>query len=166
MLIFILIYVQYWQKTVFSFEKGLSCQNHSSSGFLHPVKNSPSKISDSPQPLNAIWKTPIYKTLWPLFVYGVQLLQGYTEPLWGGSLLFTRYSWYSLNQSWNDKRLRWPWSHPVVLNLSIYLFITKYKLKSPYVKLTQLWPLTVNFFKVSSQSYLAGLSKYVSFAHM
>ena len=31
--------------------------------------------------LNAIWKTPIYKTLWPLLVDGVQLLQGYTETL-------------------------------------------------------------------------------------
>ena len=89
MLILILIYVQYWQKAVLSFEKGSNRQNHSSSGSLHPVKYSPSKISDSPQPLNAIWKTPIYKTLWPLFVYGVQLLQGYTEPLWEGSLFFT-----------------------------------------------------------------------------
>ena len=121
----------------------------------------PSKISDSPhrQPLTVIWKTPIYKTLWPLFVVGVQLLQGYTEPLWGDSLLFTRNSWYSLNQSRKDERLRWPWSHPVVLNLCINLVLTKYKLKPQYVKLTPLWPLTVNCFKVSSQSYLAGLSK-------
>ena len=132
MLIFLLIYVQYWQKAVLSFEKGSNRQNHSSSGFLHPVKNSPSKNYDSPQPLNAIWKTSIYKTLWPLFVYGVQLLQGYTEPLWGGSLLFTRNPLYSLNQSRKDERRRWPWSHPVVLNLCIYLFITKYKLKSQY----------------------------------
>ena len=109
--------------------------------------------------LNAIWKTPIYKTLWPLLVDGVQLLQGYTETLWGDSLLFTRNSWYSLNQSRKDERLRWPWSHPVVLNLCINLVITKYKLKSQYVKLTQLWALTVNCFKVNSQSYLAGLSK-------
>ena len=44
-------------------------------------------------------------------------------------------------------------------NLSSYinLVIAKYEVKSQYVKLTQLWPLTVNYVKVSSQSYLAGL---------
>ena len=41
MLILILIDVQYSQKAVFSFEKGLNPQNHSSSGSLHLVKNSP-----------------------------------------------------------------------------------------------------------------------------
>ena len=91
-----------------------------------------------------------------LYIYNyIKLL----EPLQGDSLLFTRNSWYSLDQYRKDERLRWPWSHPVVLNLCINLVITKYKLKSQYVKLTQLWPLTVNCFKVSSQSYLAGLSK-------
>ena len=45
------------------------------------------------------------------------------------------------------------------LNLCINLIITKYKLKWQYVKLTQLWPLTVNCFNVSSQPDLAGLSK-------
>ena len=40
MLILILIDVQYSQKAVFSFEKGLNYQNHSSSGFLHLVKKS------------------------------------------------------------------------------------------------------------------------------
>ena len=94
----------------------------------------------------------------PPFCGWVQLPQGYTEPLWGDSLLFNRNSWYSLNQSQKDERLRWPWSHPVVLNLCINLVITKYKLKSQF-KLTQLWPLTVNCFKVSSQFYLADLSK-------
>ena len=44
------------------------------------------------------------------------------------------------------------------LSLCINLVIAKYKLKSQYVKLTQLWPLTVNCVKVSSQSYLVGLS--------
>ena len=102
-------------------------------------------------------------TLWPLFLDGVQLPQGYAEPLQGDSLLFTRNSWYSLDQYRKDERLRWPWSHPVVLNLCINLVITKYKLKSQYVKLTQLWPLTVNCFKLSSQSYLAGLSKICFF---
>ena len=161
MLILILIYVQYWQKAVLSFEKGSNRQNHSSSGSLHPVKHSPSKISDSPQPLNAIWKTPIYKTLWPLFVYGVQMPQGYTEPLWEDSLLITRNSWYSLNQSRKDERLRWPWSHPVVLNLCINLVITKYKLKSQYVKLTD-WTVSRWVLSLIWQAY----QKYVSFAHM
>ena len=57
-----------------------------------------------------------------------------------------------------QKFLVWPWSHPVVLNLGINPVITKYKLKSQF-KLIQLWPLTVNCFKVISQSYLAGFSK-------
>ena len=67
MLILILIDVQYSRNTAFNFEKGLNCQNHSSSGSHHPVKKFPSnKISDSsphwvgeftPQPLTAIWKT-------------------------------------------------------------------------------------------------------------
>ena len=47
MLILILIDVQYSQKAVFSFEKSSNSQNHFSSGFLHPVKILPSKISDS-----------------------------------------------------------------------------------------------------------------------
>ena len=52
MLILTLIDVQYSQKAVFSFEKGLNCQNHSSSGSLCPVTPlPPSKISDSPHPL-------------------------------------------------------------------------------------------------------------------
>ena len=80
------------------------------------------------------------------------------EPLRGDSLLFTRNSWYSLDQYGKDERLRWPSSYLVVLSLCINLVITKYKLKSQF-KQTQLWPLTMNCFKVSSQSYLAGLSK-------
>ena len=47
MLILVLIDVQYLQKAIFSFEKGMIGQNNSSSGFHHPVKKSPSKISDS-----------------------------------------------------------------------------------------------------------------------
>ena len=35
------------------------------------------------------------------------------------------------------------WSHTPSLFLCINLVITKYELKSQYVKLTQLWPLTV-----------------------
>ena len=51
MLILILIDVQYSQEAVFSFEEGLNCQNHFSSGSPHPVKTiPPSQISDSPPP--------------------------------------------------------------------------------------------------------------------
>ena len=50
MLISILIDVQYSQKAVFSFEKGLNRQNHSSSGSLYTVKKFFSKMSDSPPP--------------------------------------------------------------------------------------------------------------------
>ena len=46
MLILILIDVQYSQEAVFTIEKGLNGQNHSSSS-QHPVKKSPGKISDS-----------------------------------------------------------------------------------------------------------------------
>ena len=93
----------------------------------------------------------IYICIWPLFVDGMQL-----------SVLFTRKSWYSSDQYRKHKRLRWPWSYPVVLNLCINLVIITYKLNSQF-KLTELWPLTVNFLKVSSQSYLAGLSKICFF---
>ena len=41
----------------------------------------------------------------------------------------------------------------------INLVTTKYKLKSQYVKPTQLWLFTVNCLKMSSQFHLAGLSK-------
>ena len=163
MLIFILIDVQYSQKVVFNFGKGSNRQNHSSSGSLYLVKKfAPVRFLIASPPLQSLtttWKIPIYKSLWPHFVDGVQLPQGYTKPLWGDSLLFTKNSWCSLNQSRKDEMLRWPWSHPVVLDLCITVVITKYKLKSQYVKLTLLWPLTVNCFKVSSKSYLAGLSK-------
>ena len=47
MLILILIDVQYSQKAVFSFEKGSNCQNHSSSGSHHLLKNPLSQIFDS-----------------------------------------------------------------------------------------------------------------------
>ena len=45
-------------------------------------------------------------TLWPLFFDGVQLPQGYAEPLRGDSLLFTRNFWYSLDQYRKNERLR------------------------------------------------------------
>ena len=60
----------------------------------------------------------IYMTLWLLSVDRMQLPQGHTEPLRGDSLLFSRNSWYSLDQYRKDERLRRPWSHPVVLNLA------------------------------------------------
>ena len=55
MLILILVVVQSLQNVVFSFEKGLNGQNHSSSGFHHPIKKS--TLNKIPSPLNAIWKT-------------------------------------------------------------------------------------------------------------
>ena len=48
MSILILIDVQYSQNAVFSLEKCLTFQNHSSSGSIHLLKKSPSKISDPP----------------------------------------------------------------------------------------------------------------------
>ena len=60
MIILILIDVQYSQKAVFCFDKGLNGQNHYSTGSHQPVKKSPGKIPDSPYcslPLTAIWKT-------------------------------------------------------------------------------------------------------------
>ena len=44
MLILILIDVQYSQNVVFSFAKGLNCQNHFSSGSHHPVKKLPPAV--------------------------------------------------------------------------------------------------------------------------
>ena len=54
MLILILIDVQYSQKAVFSFEKETNRQNHSSIGFLQPVKKSVSLKLPTPPPLTAI----------------------------------------------------------------------------------------------------------------
>ena len=55
MLILILIDVQYSQKTVFSFEEGSNCQNHSSLGSLHLVKKSPARVKfPIPSPLTTI----------------------------------------------------------------------------------------------------------------
>ena len=54
----------YSQNAVFSFDKGLNCQNHSSPGFHHMVKNpNPAKYSiplplrGNLPPLTTIWKT-------------------------------------------------------------------------------------------------------------
>ena len=49
MLILILLDAQYLQKVIFSFEKGLNSQNHSSSGSQHPIKKfTPVKFSNPP----------------------------------------------------------------------------------------------------------------------
>ena len=54
----VLIDVQYTQKTIFSFEKGLIGQNHSASGSHCPVKTfTPSKIYDLPLTPYCYWKT-------------------------------------------------------------------------------------------------------------
>ena len=82
MLIFILIDAQYSQKAVFSFERGSSSQNHSSSGFLHPIKKFPPVIFlISPNPLPLFGRPHYIKLYDPFFVDGVQLPYGYTEPL-------------------------------------------------------------------------------------
>ena len=112
----------------------------------------------------------IYETFWHLFMDGVQLPQGYTATIRRFLPQVSKNSWYLLDQSWKDESMRWPWIHPVVLNSGINLIIIKYKLKPQDVKLTQLWLLTVNYVKVTSQSYWAELSwncqKFVSSAHM
>ena len=64
MLILTLIDVQYSQKAVFSFEKGLNCPNHFSPGFLHLVTPPP-----SPPPLDAIALQFISKYLLLLFFW-------------------------------------------------------------------------------------------------
>ena len=57
MLTLILINVQYLQKDVFSLQKGLNGQNHSSSGPHHPIKKNPPTKFPIPPPFNTIWKT-------------------------------------------------------------------------------------------------------------
>ena len=57
MLLFILINVQYLQNVVFSFEKGLSGQNHSLSDSHHLIEKFSQVNFPSAQPLNAISKT-------------------------------------------------------------------------------------------------------------
>ena len=61
------------------------------------------------------------KTLWPLFMNGVQLSQGYIYKV-TAKRQFTFYhsihksSWNSFNRPRKDGRLRWIRSHPAVLN--------------------------------------------------
>ena len=67
-------------------------------------------------------KNPYYKkkTLWPLFMDGVQVPQGYRAT---SRRQFTFYHsvpkilWYSFNRPWEDGRLHYLCNHSVVLNL-------------------------------------------------
>ena len=55
------------------------------------------------------------KTLWPLFMDGVQLCQGYKTTTRRQFTFYhsvPRSSWYSTDWPWKDKRLSWPWSQP------------------------------------------------------
>ena len=59
------------------------------------------------------------KTLWPLFMDGAQLSQGYratTRRQFTFYHLVPRGSCYSFNWPQKDERLSWPWSHPLVSN--------------------------------------------------
>ena len=109
------------------------------------------------------------KNFMPLFMDGVQLAQGYRATTGRQfSLVFTKFpespGTHLINlgrmKGWvNLEATQWFWSwDPLNLSSCINGVITKYKLKSKYVKLTKLWPLTVNYVKMSSQSYLADLS--------
>ena len=58
------------------------------------------------------------KTLWPIFMDGAQLSQGYSH--YKETVYFLplspRKSCYSFDWPWKDERLSWPCSHSVVLN--------------------------------------------------
>ena len=84
-----------------------------------------------------------------------------TEPLRRDSVLFTTklpeiLGAHLINlermKGWVDlenNQLFWTWDPPNLSSCSSLVF-TKHKLKPKYVKLTQLWPLTVNSIKASS----------------
>ena len=59
MLILTLISIQYLQNVAFSFEKGLTGQNHSLSESCHPIDPPPlpPRQISHPLPVNTIWKT-------------------------------------------------------------------------------------------------------------
>ena len=76
MLILILLDAQYLQKVIFSFEKGLNSQNHSSSGSQHPIKKfTPVKFSNPPNGGGVvvfthsltIFEKPCYQIIWCFF---------------------------------------------------------------------------------------------------
>ena len=145
-------------------KKGSNHQNHSSSGSLHLVKESPPVKFQIPSPPP---QTP-YRYLEDRntknFMASFCWWSATDSRLYRATIIrqFTFYQKFlmlikSISEGWKA------WSHPVVLNLCINLFITKYKLKSQYVKLTQLWPLTVKWvLSLIWQAY----QKYVSFVHM
>ena len=104
----------------------------------------------------------IYKTLWPPFCG------------WGASSSslcrattrrqFTFYQKFlvlirSTSKGWKAEMTLKSSSDFELVNHPTF---TKYKLK-PQLKLTQLWPLIVDCFRVSSQSYLAGIPKICFF---
>ena len=72
MVILLLIDAQYLQHVNCSFEKGLNGQNHSSSGYQHPIKKLPpvkfpillpKVVLGTPSLLNTIWKTLLSNNL-------------------------------------------------------------------------------------------------------
>ena len=146
MLIFILTDVQYAQKAVFSFEKGSNCQNYSNSGSLHPVK----KIS-----------APLVKFYGPFCGWGAPASSLYRATMRRQFIFYQKFL-VLINAISEGLKAEMTLKPSSGLNLCINLVITKYKLQWQYVKLAQLWPLTVNCFKMSSQPYLAGLSKMFS----
>ena len=67
-----------------------------------------------------ITKKYLKKALWPRFMDGVQLSQGYRTTSWRQFTFYhsvPRISWCSFNWPQKDKRLSQSWSHLVVLNL-------------------------------------------------
>ena len=97
-----------------------------------PVDSQPS-IFCLPPPLTAIGKTLISKTLWPLFVNEMKRLYRATM-----RRQFTFYQKFLVL----IKSILEGWKFEMTLKPSSGF--TKDKLKSQYVKLTQLWALTVN----------------------
>ena len=85
--------------------------------------------------------TFLKKSLWPIFMDGVQLPQGYKAT---ARKQFTFYHSHLLNlksmRAWIEIFLSY-----------VNVVIIKHKLKSQHVKLTHVWPLTLNCVKVNWQ---------------
>ena len=68
------------------------------------------------------WTRKLEKKLYGPFLcimYGIQLSEGYraiTRRQFTFCYSVPRSSWHSVDLSWKDERLSWPWSHPVVLS--------------------------------------------------
>ena len=106
MLILILIVAQYSQKAVCSFEKGFHRQNHSSSGFPHPVKQIPPVkflipplVGYPPPPtLTTIWKAPY------IYISYIIYPGGNTELFfWGGTGNSSAKKWSQLRSNTHKK---------------------------------------------------------------